>query len=145
MALGNDINSRQISNAVLLCQISALSGSTKLMLAGLRGISNGDSGKHPSGMIRAANIKSPVPDQEWLLHEWFDEVVRWEYFRPRLEAALRKPVGERKSPAGRKPWDAVVMFKAIVLCELYNLSDDQVEYQLRDRLNRTGFAGGCLV
>jgi hypothetical protein len=25
------------------------------------------------------------------------------------------------------------MFKAIVLCELYNLSDDQVEYQLRDR------------
>ena len=27
------------------------------------------------------------------------------------------------------------MFKAIVLCELYNLSDDQVEYQLRDRLS----------
>ncbi len=41
------------------------------MLAGLRGISNGDSGKHPSGMIRAANIKGPVPDQEWLLQEWF--------------------------------------------------------------------------
>jgi transposase, IS5 family len=38
---------------------------------------------------------------------------------------------ERKSRAGRKPWDEVVMFKAIVLCELYNLSDDQVEYQLR--------------
>jgi hypothetical protein len=28
--------------------------------------------------------------------------------------------------AGRKPWDAVMMFKTIVLCELYNLSDDQV-------------------
>ena len=44
-----------------------------------------------------------------------DEVVPWEDFRPRLEAAWRKPTEERKSPAGRKPWDAVVMFKAIVL------------------------------
>ena len=55
-----------------------------------------------------------------------DEVVPWEDFRPRLEAAWRKPTEERKSSAGRKPWDAVVMFKAIVLCALYNLSDDQV-------------------
>jgi len=70
-----------------------------------------------------------------------DEVVPWEDFRPRLEAAWRKPAGERKSPAGRKPWDAVVMFKAIVLCALYNLSDDQVEYQLRDRLSFMRFLG----
>ncbi len=33
------------------------------------------------------------------------------------------------------------MFKAIVLCELYNLSDDQVEYQLRDRLSFMRFVG----
>ncbi len=56
-----------------------------------------------------------------------DEVVPWEDFRPRREAAWRKPAEERKSRAGRKPGDAVPMFKAIVLCELYNLSDDQVE------------------
>ena len=56
-----------------------------------------------------------------------DEVVGWADFRPRLDAVWRKPAEERKSPAGRKPWDAVVMFKAIVLCELYNLSDDQVD------------------
>lgn len=73
-----------------------------------------------------------------------DEVVPWEDFRPRLEAAWRKPAEERKSPAGRKPWDAVVMFKAIVLCELYNLSDDQVEYQLRDRLSFMRFLGSGL-
>ena len=70
-----------------------------------------------------------------------DKVVPWEDFRPRLEASWRKRVEERKSPAGRKPWDAVVMFKAIVLCELYNLSDDQVEYQLRDRLSFMRFLG----
>jgi transposase, IS5 family len=70
-----------------------------------------------------------------------DEVVPWDDFRPRLEAAWRRPAEERKSPAGRKPWDAVAMFKAIVLCALYNLSDDQVEYQLRDRLSFMRFLG----
>ena len=56
-----------------------------------------------------------------------DEVVPWEDFGPRLEAAWRKPAWDRKSPAGRKPWDAVLMFKSIVLCTLYSLSDDQVK------------------
>ena len=70
-----------------------------------------------------------------------DAVVPWERFRVRLEAAWRKPAWERKSNAGCKPRDAVVMFKAIVLCALYNLSDDQVEYQIRDRLSFMRFLG----
>ena len=70
-----------------------------------------------------------------------DAVVAWEAFRIRLEATWRKPPEERKSKAGCKPWDAVVMFKAIVLCALYNLSDDQLEYQLRDRLSFMRFLG----
>ena len=36
------------------------------------------------------------------------------------------------------------MFKAIVLCALYNLSDDQVEYQMRDRLSFVRFLGLAL-
>ena len=70
-----------------------------------------------------------------------DSVVPWEDFRPHLEAVWRKLANERKSSVGRRPWDAVVMFKAIVLCALYNLSDDQVEYQIRDRLSFTRFLG----
>ena len=70
-----------------------------------------------------------------------DNVVPWEEFRPHLEAVWRKPANQRESSAGRKPWDAVVMFKAIVLCALYNLSDDQVEYQIRDRLSFVRFLG----
>jgi len=70
-----------------------------------------------------------------------DELVPWEKFRPALEAVWRRRPEERKSKAGSKPWDAVVMFKAIVLCELYNLSDEQVEYQLRDRLSFIRFLG----
>ena len=34
-----------------------------------------------------------------------------------------------------------MMFKAIVLCSLYNLPDDQVEYQIRDRLSFIRFLG----
>ena len=51
-----------------------------------------------------------------------DAVVPWENFRARLEAIWRKPAEDRKSPAGRKPWDAVAMFKAIVLCELHKVA-----------------------
>jgi len=70
-----------------------------------------------------------------------DSVVPWESFRVRLESAWHKPPKARKSSVGRKPLDAVMMFKAIVLCSLYNLSDDQVEYQIRDRLSFMRFLG----
>jgi IS5 family transposase len=66
-------------------------------------------------------------------------LVPWETFRPRLKAALteqglRAAAAERKSAAGWKPWDEVVIFKALVVQALYNLSDEQMEYQWRDRL-----------
>lgn len=70
-----------------------------------------------------------------------DSVVPWEEFRPTLERVWRRPDEERKSRAGRKPMDAVVMFKALVLSALYNLSDDQIEYQVRDRLSFMRFLG----
>ena len=68
-------------------------------------------------------------------------LVPWEAFRNRLEKVWRKPADKRKSNAGCKPWDAIVMFKAIILC---NLSDDQVEYQMRDRLSFVRFLGLAL-
>lgn len=68
-------------------------------------------------------------------------VVPWEEFRPFLERVWRKPDEDRKSRAGRKPMDAVLMFKTLVLSALYNLSDDQIEYQVRDRLSFMRFLG----
>src|SRR5467141_3464048 len=68
-------------------------------------------------------------------------MVPFESFRPKLQSEA-----ERKNSAGRKPWDEVVIFKALVLQALYNLSDDQAEYQLRDRLSFMRFLGlgrGC--
>jgi transposase, IS5 family len=73
-------------------------------------------------------------------------LVPWETFRPLLHAALsahglRTPAAQRKSAAGRKPWDEVVIFKALVVQALYNLSDEQMEFQLRDRLSFMRFLG----
>ena len=68
-------------------------------------------------------------------------MVPWEDLRARLEAVWRRADKVRKSRAGRKPWDAIVMFKTIILCALYNLSDDQDEHQIRDRLSFMRFLG----
>lgn len=65
-------------------------------------------------------------------------LVDWETFRPTLEMLRQK---ERKSNAGRKPFDVVVMFKILILQSLYNLSDDQTEFQIRDRLSFMRFLG----
>ena len=62
-----------------------------------------------------------------------------EMFRPKLEEALRKE--DRKSPAGRKPLDVIVMFKAILLQKFYNISDEQLEFQITDRYSFTNFLG----
>jgi transposase, IS5 family len=68
-------------------------------------------------------------------------VVPFESFRAEIEAAVLTLVSEKKSPAGRKPIDVIVMFRMLVLQSLYNLSDEQVEYQVRDRLSFTRFLG----
>lgn len=73
--------------------------------------------------------------------EAINAVVPWEIFRGSIEAVLLTPASERKSNAGRKPLDAVLKFKMLVLQSLYNLSDEQVEYQVRDRLSFARFLG----
>src|SRR3981081_3435168 len=73
-------------------------------------------------------------------------MVLFESFRSKMKAALikgelRTSEATRKSVGGRKPWDEVMIFKALVLQALYNLSDDQAEYQLGDRLSFMRFPG----
>ena len=66
-------------------------------------------------------------------------MVPFESFRAEIEAATLTPAGEKKSNAGHKPIDVIVMFRMLALQSLYNLSDGQIEYQLRDRLSFTRF------
>ena len=66
------------------------------------------------------------------------EVVNFETFRYRLEKALNR---SDRARGGRPPYDSVLMFKILVLQALYNLSDDQIEFQIRDRLSFMRFLG----
>lgn len=67
-----------------------------------------------------------------------NEKIDWESFRTTLNLVYQKP---RKSNAGAKPIDVVLMFKILVLQQLNNLSDDRIEYQIRDRLSFMRFLG----
>jgi transposase, IS5 family len=71
--------------------------------------------------------------------EAIDRLVPWESFRTDIEAVVLTPDEMRKSSAGRKPVDAIVLFRMLVLQALNNLSDEQVEYQVGDRLSFTRF------
>lgn len=68
-------------------------------------------------------------------------VVDFELFRGDLDAALAR---SDRARGGRPPYDAVLMFKVLVVQTLYTLSDDQTEYQLRDRLSFMRFLGLAL-
>ncbi|HHE33224.1 MAG TPA: transposase, partial [Chlorobaculum parvum] len=65
--------------------------------------------------------------------------IDWQLFAPILEVAFTKP-SNRKS-MGRPPFDRLMMFKLLILQSLYNLSDDQTEYQMTDRLSFKRFLG----
>jgi transposase, IS5 family len=71
--------------------------------------------------------------------EAIDHLVPWESFRAEIEAVVLTPDELKKSSAGRKPFDAILMFRMLVLQALNNLSDEQVEYQVRDRLSFSRF------
>ena len=73
--------------------------------------------------------------------EAIDRLVPWEKFRADIESVVLTPDEAKKSNAGRKPFDAILMFRMLVLQSLYNLSDEQVEYQVRERLSFTRFLG----
>jgi IS5 family transposase len=65
-------------------------------------------------------------------------LIDWEIFRSDLNKVREK---DRLSNAGRKPFDVVLMFKILILKSLYNLADDRIEEQIRDRLSFRDFLG----
>jgi len=64
--------------------------------------------------------------------ERLSAVVNFELFRPKLEELLKK---EPKGKGGRPPYDYVLMFKILILQRYYNLSDDNMEFHLLDRMS----------
>jgi IS5 family transposase len=64
--------------------------------------------------------------------EQLNSLVNWEIFRPVLNEAI---VREERGKGGRPPMDNLLMFKVLIIKRLYNLSFDQAEYQVNDRIS----------
>lgn len=71
--------------------------------------------------------------------EKISNVIDFEFFRKSLESRLLNT--ENKNNAGAKPFDVVMMFKIMVLQRYYELGDQQVEFQIIDRLSFKKFLG----
>lgn len=51
----------------------------------------------------------------------------------------------RHSRAGARPFDVILMFKIMLLKRFYGLSDESVEYQIKDRISFRHFLGTTSV
>ena len=67
------------------------------------------------------------------------KVIDFEFFRESLESKFLNV--NKKSNAGCKPYDVVMMFKIIILQRYYGLGDEQIEYQILDRMSFKHFLG----
>lgn len=64
--------------------------------------------------------------------------INFDIFRELLTTGLTV---EARNKGGRRPYDYVLMFKILILQRYYNISDDQTEYQICDRLSFMRFLG----
>ena len=65
-------------------------------------------------------------------------VLDWESFRPLLEERLAYG---NQSKGGRIPWCPVLMLKVLVLQRVFDLSDQETEFQILDRFSFLRFVG----
>ena len=94
-----------------------------------------------SGNSARGRIPSCGCPQALSLSKWH-EAIDWELFRPTLEALLAIIP---KGPGGQRPFDPLLMFKALVLGRLHNLSDQALERQIRKDLSFMSFLGLTLA
>lgn len=73
--------------------------------------------------------------------ERLNKVINWEYFRTTIE----KVIGDKLVQAGPRRYDPILMFKILIIQRYYNLSDEQLEYQILDRLSFCRFLGLSLA
>jgi IS5 family transposase len=71
-----------------------------------------------------------------------NNMVQWELFRPIVEQVHES---NPKGPGGRPPYDSILKFKMLILQRLYNISDEQLEFQVNDRLSFMKFLGLTLA
>jgi len=69
------------------------------------------------------------------------EIIDWKSFRPVLSTLY----DNRSEKGGRPNKDEVVMLRILVLQRWYNLSDEEMEFQIADRLSFQHFLGSATI
>lgn len=72
--------------------------------------------------------------------ERLDRYIDWKIFEGPVHSSMEPPSNNGKK-RGRPPYDRLMLFKALVIQSLYNLSDEQLEYQILDRTSFKNFLG----
>lgn len=80
---------------------------------------------------------SKLKDKKPVIRRLADSIP-WESFRPLPERGYTQ---ECKSNAGRKWFDPLILLKMLVLQQLFNLSDEKLEFQVIDRRSFEKFVG----
>ena len=60
-----------------------------------------------------------------------DKFINWKIFESPINEAFKNEDRDL-SKGGRSPFNRLILFKALIIQSLYNLSDDQLEYQIVD-------------
>ena len=69
-----------------------------------------------------------------------NDYINWNIFKAPLDKSFNEEAKDR-AKGGRPSFDKLLMFKALIIQSLYNLSDDQLEYQIVDRSSFKRFLG----
>lgn len=69
-----------------------------------------------------------------------NKFIDWKIFESPIEKAFQFE-SKDLSKGGRPPFSKLMLFKALIIQSLYNLSDDQLEYQILDRASFKRFLG----
>lgn len=72
--------------------------------------------------------------------EKLDKYIDWRIFDKALKDCFKDGVKD-KTKGGRPPYDRLMLFKSCILQSLYNLSDEQLEFQIVDRASFKRFLG----
>lgn len=72
--------------------------------------------------------------------EKLDRYIDWGIFEHAVNQSLECRTG-KGAKGGRPPYNRLMLFKALIIQSLYNLSDEQLEYQILDRTSFKVFLG----
>jgi len=64
--------------------------------------------------------------------EKLERVIEWRIFESTLNRVFAK---EHKGAGGRPPYSYLLLFKILILQRLFNITDDQAEFQVNDRMS----------